>query len=375
MIDVRTTTMRIAAVLGMTVALGLANVGSGQEGTAMQALLRPYLDPSYVAKDGPDTDSEFIAEGAKGIRDALPEKLSVPAARKYKVLVLTQGTYGTLHVPGAGGLLILLRESAAKHDAFELTELYSDESIDAGLLETFDVVVLNQVGRTRRPRVFNEILPEYVRDGGGLLAIHGSALLFVEEPAAEYNKLLGGYVDTVHTQYGHPTKQGRPFPILLPKPEHPLVSAFRGEPVPRSVTHRWLAGEVRKAYRVTIRPPAELADELYALVPAPGQQTPPEVLVRVDKGKAAQVYPKSSDDFAYAVTWVKRHGKGRVFYTQFGHNMAVFSVPCIARSVLDGLLYAASGADTEGAWPLRAPPATIPSSSASAGGAVGKATQ
>ena len=308
----------------------------------MEALPRPYLDPDFVPADGPDTDKAFITESIRKIREALPEKLSAPAGRKPKVLVLTQGTYGPLHVPGAAGLLILLRESVARHGAFELTELYSDQTINAEMLKGFDAVVLNQIGRTRNPKVFNELLPRYARDGGGLLAVHASTLLFMKEPEAEYNKLLGAYVDTIRAEYGHPKKGGSPFPIELPDPDHPLVAAFRGEAEAKGVTHRYLAGTVRKSYQVSIRPPAELADELYFLVPAPGQETRPEVLVRINKQTAPQEYPEGADDFTYALTWIKQHGKGKVFYTQFGHNMAVYSVPCIARSILDGLFYVAA---------------------------------
>jgi len=312
----------------------------------MQQWLRPYLDADYVATEGPDQDKEFIQEYTARIVDALPEKLSVRPERSRRILVITRGTYGVLHVPGAAGLLILLREAAGRYNGFELTELHDDVSIDGDLLGRFDAVVLNNVGRAGNPDLYNELLPAYVRGGGGLFANHGSALLFINEPGAEYNRMLGGYVEKTQV---HPKRHGGAFSVELPQPEHPLVQAFTGEPVPRQVTHRWLDRTVRKKYAVAIEPPRALADELYVLNAAADQANRPQVLLRIDKDRAEQGYPEGTDDFTYALTWLKRYGEGRVFYTQLGHNMAVFSVPCVARSMLDGLQYAAGDLVVDGA--------------------------
>jgi type 1 glutamine amidotransferase len=113
---------------------------------------------------------------------------------------------------------------------------------------------------------------------------------------------------------------------------------------------------VRKPYRVEIAPPKRLADELYVLLRPKGQDSPPRVLVQIDRAAAPQIYPDYVDDFTYALTWIKDYGKGRVFYTQFGHNMAVYTVPCIAGSILDGLLYV-SGQQ------VASPPASAPTRS------------
>lgn len=307
----------------------------------MKEWLRPYLDPDYVPEEGPDRDKEFIREYAGKIAEALPPELSARPERPAKILVITRGTYGILHIPGAAGLLIMLRAAEQKYGAFELTELYDDDAVEPEMLSEFDAVVLNNVGRAGNDAVYNEMLPEYVRKGGGLFAVHGSALAFHKEPQAEYNRLLGAYVDSVNTKYGHPSKQGKPFPVRLPDPDHHLVQAFRGDGTPLTVTHRWLDGQERRKYHVAIRPPETLADELYVLIKVPGQESRPRVLVEVDREKAKQEYPQTAGDFAYALTWVKQHGQGRVYYTQLSHNMAVYAVPHVARAMLDGLQYAA----------------------------------
>jgi len=315
------------------------------ESVKMRGWLRPYLDADYEATEGPDRDKAFIRQCTAKIAAALPEKLSAQPERPRRVLVLTRGTYGALHVPAAAGLLILLRDAAERYGAFELTELYDDDTIDARMLRGFDAVVLNNVGMTNRPEVYNRLLPDYVRAGGGLFAMHSDALLFMRQPDAEYNRLLGAYVDIAHTQYGHPGKHGDPFPVVLPDPDEPLAAAFRAEPAPLTLTCRWLNGQERVKYQVTVRPPQTLADELYALVETPGQQDPPHVLVQVDRRSAPQVYPETARDFAWSLVWTRHCGKGRVYYSQLGHNMAVYSVPCVARAALDGLQYAVGDLD------------------------------
>jgi hypothetical protein len=322
------------------------------EAQRMKEWLRPYLDPDYVPEEGPDRDKAFIREYAGKTAEALPDELSARPERPARILVITRGTYGILHVPGAAGLLTMLREAEEKYGAFDLIELYDDDMFEPGMLSEFDAVVLNNVGRAGNDAVYNQMLPEYVRNGGGLFAVHGSALAFHKEPEAEYNRLLAAYVDTVNTKYGHPSRQGKPFPLRLPDPEHPLVSAFGGQATSLTVTHRWLSGQHRQKYEVTIQPPETLADELYVLIKAPGQEQNPHVLAEVDRVAAAQEYPESAGDFAYALTWIKRCGEGRVYYTQLGHNMAVYSVPCVARAMLDGLQYAAGDlAERTGAKP------------------------
>lgn len=332
------------AVLGLLLcgSLRAADIGRDNgESRKMRGLLRPYLDPDYAPTEGPDQDKEFIREYTADIKGALPEGLSVPDAPKRRILVLTRGTMGPLHSPGAAGLLIMLRGAAEKYDAFELTEVYTDEFLDAEALSDFDAVVLNNLSQAGNHAFYNEVLPQYVRNGGALFAVHSSALPYRDQPEAEYNKLLGSYVDSVNTKYGHPSKHGKPFPVRLPDHDHPLAAAFKGEGTPRTVTHRCLAGKERRKYQVNINPPKTLADELYALIRTDGQENPPQVLAEVNSDEAVQVYPETADEFAYALAWIKQYGKGRVYYAQFGHNMGVCSVPCIAEAMLDGLQYVA----------------------------------
>lgn len=304
----------------------------------MLSLLKPYLDPEFTPTEGPDTDKELIRELTACINSALPEKLSVQVGRKRKVLVLTTGTYGPLHTPGAAGLILLLRAAAGRYGTFELIERYSERGLDAAFLEGIDAIVLNSVGQSRNDAFYNEVLPAYVHSGGGLVATHGAALLMRSKPDAAYNRMLGGYAAAGKDV--HPKAHGKVFTVEVSSPEDPLVAAYQGAGQDLTLTHNWLDRNVRRSYKVRMHPPQTLADELYVLYRAAGQKSEPQILTRIRKHGAVQVFPDDTDDFTWALSWCKPYGKGRVFYTQFGHNMAVFAVPCTARAVLDALLYA-----------------------------------
>ena len=47
------------------------------------------------------------------------------------------------------------------------------------------------------------------------------------------------------------------------------------------------------------------------------------------------------------VSWLRKAGEGRVFYTNFGHREDTFSKPAILRHMLDGIQYALGDLDAD----------------------------
>ena len=208
------------------------------------------------------------------------------------------------------------------------------------MLSSYDAVVLNNQSVPGNPQFHNRLLPEYVRGGGGLFAVHAAALINSKgDTNTEFNRLLGGYVDR-SAKYGHPQQHTSVFPVRLPNPNHPLVRAFHGDNRQYQLTHRTLLGQTREKYNVTLTTPGELCDELYVLLPAADQENRLTILVEIDAVNSRVVYPEPLNELSYAITWIKPYGKGRVYYTQLGHNMAVYSVAIVAQAMLDGLQYA-----------------------------------
>ena len=356
------------------------------EAKEMRSTLRAYLDPTYIPSPeylkswlsygvkagqyigcyaGTETPEELKAQCAKSqafhdtLVAGLPEKLSAPVARKRKILVLT---YRTHTYGGAAGCLILLREAAKKYGVFELTEVYKlDDSIDEKMLAGFDAVVINGVSVVGRagpcgdhqnlykdhpelkdevekrraetnkitPHLYNELLPNYVKAGGGLVAIHGAFLLpgFVngwnekaDDPKNVFGAMLGGAADSWPHPHGKPLWS---FELQVMEPENPLTQAFRD-----AVAAKVKIGS--EAYSVWL-PKASINDT--------------RLLLRNDYDKQPGVYynPKSverSKEFASAIIWIKNYGKGRVYCNVMGHMPEDFSEPHKSRALLDGLLYA-----------------------------------
>lgn len=77
---------------------------------------------------------------------------------------------------------------------------------------------------------------------------------------------------------------------------------------------------------------------------ASGDGYVPEAQEAVDAGR--------TDGVPMPVTWTKRYGKGRVFYTSLGHAAAVFDIPEALTMVRRGLMWAAEGRRVSGTAPL-----------------------
>ena len=344
-----------------------------------RSFLRPYLEPAHIPSPeylasckgeglqykGNETPEQLKAMSAKfqGIYDkivaALPDRLSVPVARKRKILVLTYRSGLSYHTPGSAGCLILLREAAKKYRAFELTERYKLDGIDATMLAEFDAVVMNNnhfsmrlgkygfKGWHNAPHTpeyqalvikrkgedekacnpfYREVLPAYVKNGGGVIGFH--AMLLQEawgDKEMEYGAMFGGTIDgNVHPwingKIAGPGSYGL-IPVKILEPNNPLTFAFRDVPTIPAAT------------------------ELFSFWLPKASMDSSRTLIRYDYDKRPDVTynPKSmerSKDFAGSIIWIKSYGKGRVFYNAMGHDEEIYSVPCVARADLDGLLYA-----------------------------------
>ena len=67
------------------------------------------------------------------------------------------------------------------------------------------------------------------------------------------------------------------------------------------------------------------------------------VLLRIDADKTGpprRVLAVRKQDMDFPMSWIRRHGKGRVFYTGLGHGPDVFSNPQLLQHVLAGIQYA-----------------------------------
>jgi type 1 glutamine amidotransferase len=205
-------------------------------------------------------------------------------------------------------------------------------------LQQFDAIVLNNTAGAwitpsdvdmKRPefrkhgtdkeaieQVLRNSLLGWVANGGGIMAFHFATGANQHWP--EFLELLGGRF------IGHPWNEE--VGIRVDEPDHPLVAAFDG-----------------KDFR--------LADEIYQFSDPRDRRKPQDltklrVLLSLDKTRTnMEVKWIHFPEEEFAQAWVKPHGKGRVFYTGFGHRADLYWNPTILQFYLDAIQFACGDLD------------------------------
>jgi len=322
-----------------------------EEVAATQAALGKYLDPTakgYVhgyMDDNLDKERDAIVAN-------LPKSLTIPVEKKRRILVISYNV--DIHAVGAAGFLYYLRAAEKKYDAFALTEVNTIKGIDAKTLSGYDAVILNDITKTwseedevllaknpplqaaldkyyhdlqnhpdkRDPALRihhpdseinrftafkNELLPTYLKNGGGLLVIHGSLQVFG-------GSLLGGHYGghAMGPAASELFKNG--YGLKIVEPTNPLAKAF------------------------VDAPDTKLSSELYIIIPAAQPDVKADAfrpIVAIDELTTNGLYKAGN-----AIIALKWYGKGRVYYCGIGgHQWKPYAVPAFSRALLDGIEY------------------------------------
>lgn len=172
-------------------------------------------------------------------------------------------------------------------------DLFYDALEDAGLAEA---------ERSAKATELEKNLIDFVAQGHGLLALHGAIVM--QNNSVPFSEMMGGSFDY------HPAQQ--PVHLDLVDAGHPLLQAFAGKPF----VH---------------------VDEPYLFKGAyPQHNFRP--LLSMDLGKLTPPKGKQLSGIRY-VSWIKRHGQGRVMYISPSHNAQSFEQPALLQFYLDGLQY------------------------------------
>ena len=252
-----------------------------------------------------------------------PARPRVGNVAKKKILVFAKATgFDHWTIPHNVELLKIL---AKKTGAFEVHVGYDIGNFEKKNLKAYDAVVLNNPnpkGPKRdlfwdllqantsltekeiaiRAAKYEQNLINYVSKGGGLMLLHGA--IVVQNNSAEFSKMTGGSFDY------HPKQQS--MHVKEVDVDHPLVQAFKG----KGLTH---------------------VDEPYFFKNAYFDYNfRPLLYIEADKLEGLK---KEVDNNINYVSWIKRHGKGRVFYSSPSHNAQSLDNPELLQYLLDGLQY------------------------------------
>ncbi|MHC4659933.1 MAG: ThuA domain-containing protein [Planctomycetota bacterium] len=163
-----------------------------------------------------------------------------------------------------------------------------------------------QQAANMRNKKLQKSLRDFVAGGKGLAAIHCAVWCFYTWP--EYANMIGA----VWVSHPWHEKVG----IKLDDPRHPLCAAFGG-----------------KGFDIT--------DEIYVFTD-PYSRDSVRVLFSLDmsKTKSKEKFEGQRKDNDYAQSWAKSYGKGRVFYSAFGHDHDIFWNKAVLQHWLDGIQFA-----------------------------------
>jgi hypothetical protein len=273
---------------------GGTRIGFGEPAPAEKGIRRP-------------SDDEI-----RRMEDAMPDRATALPARPRRLLVVG---HEPAHAPVpycARALEIMGRATGA----FEAVVTDDGSFFEPQKLAGFDAVVVNnwhgwnpfRAGDAPRESARKKALLDFVSEGKGLVGIHAAAVGLNEWK--EYGEMLGGkyaalpWMDAL---------------VRVEDPSHPLTSAFQG-----------------RSFRI--------ADEIYELK-EPYARDKVRVLLSVDpsevgRDKSVRYGKPLRTDGDYPLSWVKAHGKGRVFYCALGHFNETYWNPLLLRHFLDGIQFA-----------------------------------
>ncbi len=230
-----------------------------------------------------------------------------------------------------------LQEMARKTRAFSV-ELADEYSVfNKKNLKEYDAILFNNTTSLKfENEQQQEAVLNFVRGGKGIIGIHGASDNFYEWEAGA--ALVGGQFN------GHPWTANGTWAFKLDDPTHSLNAAFKG----KGFWH---------------------SDEIYQYKPSSYQgEENLRVLVSLDMSKEEVMEPLGLEKFEkfnkeygpgsreVPVSWIREFGKGRLFYTNFGHREDTYKNQAIMRHLYDGILYALGYTNADATPSAKLPP-------------------
>lgn len=319
--------------------LAIAVATLGVSAMAQQAAQQPAAAPLASAQPAcggrSSTPRTACADDVAKMMAALPAKAPARPARARKVLVLARAV-GFVHssIPLAAQTVDAL---GTKTGGWSTVLTYDAADINAQNLKQYDAVFLdnttgcflddpNDKAATDARRA---ALLDFVRSGKGIAAIHAASDAYhgnacsdpVGAPSAtpggqplwpEFNRIIGGYFKW---HWNDP----QPITVKIDDPKSPLTAMFHGRGF-------------------------DIHDETYTYNQESFSRANVHVLTSVDYAKMSAEDKlkegKPRTDHDYALSWIRREGKGRLFYEAHGHGERVYAMTPMLEHLVAGIQYA-----------------------------------
>lgn len=273
--------------------------------------------PKAEAYEKTKADAEYLAK----VKPNIPKEAPVKPAKPRKLLVF-HNPHNYRHTAE-----VLLRkalpEMGAATGAFTATVTDDPGVFTPARLKEFDALFFNNVnsaggGIGGPDEAGCQAVLDFVAAGGGWAGNHASLVALARHK--EFAAMVGGVF------FNHPFS-GQRVMLRSEAPGSPFTAAF---------------GDASFPY----------VDEVFT-VKGPFARDQQRVLLSIDwpgsaeaQAIAAALREKQQtgslrDDNDYAVSWIKPHGQGRVFYTSLGHANETIGDPRYLKHLLAGIQYAA----------------------------------
>ncbi|MBN1443166.1 MAG: ThuA domain-containing protein, partial [Planctomycetes bacterium] len=249
--------------------------------------------------------------------EAVPAEAVVKPAKPRKVLLYGHCN-GFVHGGAIAAAKVAFPLLGKKNGAFDVVVSDDLANFEPDKLKEFDAVILsNTTGELFMPKGggpdaeeakkrgarLRESFMDFVKGGKGVMGIH--AATDCSYGWKEYGEMMGGFFT------GHPWNEK--VGIKNDDPKSPINKAFGGE------------GFMIK-------------DEIYQFNRGIYNRSKQRVLLSLDMEKTSKKGQREDQDFG--ISWIKTHGKGRVFYCALGHDQTIFMEPKVLQHYVAGLQYA-----------------------------------
>lgn len=263
---------------------------------------------------------------------ALAPGNSSPSSSEVKSLLIFSLHTGFEHwtIPHTEAVVKLLAE---KSGGFQVTISKDVSVFKKSNLKKFDAIVLNnncsigpkrdlfwdalekdsslsEKARDKKAKQLENNLLNYVKKGHGLMVVHGAIVM--QNNSQAFSEMVGGSFDY------HPKQQS--IHIKLVDSKHPMVQCFD----PTGFQHIDEPYFFKNAYfDYNFRP-----------------------LLYLEANKLDGLKKDVPDTIKY-VSWIKKYGKGRVFYSSPSHNAQSLENPKLLQYYLNGLHYITGNLDCD----------------------------
>ena len=248
---------------------------------------------------------------------ALPAVAPASPARPRRLLVLAHADeFVHSSIPLAARTV---DELGKKTGAWTTTVSYDPSVVTSANLAAYDAVFLDSttghfLDDAASPTATDArrtALLAFVRGGKGLAGIHGASDSYhspTKQPWPAFNPLIGGIF------MAHPWQHVW---VKVEDPASPITAAFTN--------------------------PFEMIDETYTFAKEAYSRQNVHVLLSIDLSQMpSEELAKENRpwDHDYALSWIRREGSGRVFYTAHGHREQVYAMRPYLAHLLAGIQYA-----------------------------------